>query len=418
MEAFFPIDQSYFRITFEGDKGNVNVSKNVISFSVTEEIQKMTNGSITLRDPQNIYSRQLKNGKTFSLEWGYKKQTIDFSLAKEKNPSEITGGSVRTNLKGYIQSPGGGGANNGELTYNCNFYGAEMQSNLKDTIWHRAGTKKQVIQSIMGTLGAANTFIDFEQQFEQLGENNAVLQNETPFRFLNRLAFEWRCVFKLGYTVSGNLIGLFIDNNKIDGSLSQNFQKLVNGGTTGSTKLFEYGIGSLYPNVIAYTWKHNIGDSGYGDGNKIEIINGKTVITNYTVENETVKISKLNEGRLREYIKNNPEQKDLLKDIVAANSLQSKIGDTTVGHFFDDPETKTAPQGLGYSVSLQVIGDPLFTCPMKATMGNGFPDMFKNDVGGLNKFFIKKVTHTINASGYKCSLEIADVITTFGGFVT
>jgi len=417
MEAFFPTDQSFFKINFVGDTNNIDISKDVISFSITEEIQKMITGSITLKDSYNIYSRQLKNGKNFSLNWGYKKGNINIEKALLKNPTEITGTNIRTNLKAYIQSPGGSGSQNGELIYNCNFYGADIKSNLKDTIWHRTGTKRLVIESSLLKLGVTELYVDFIQQNEQLGENNAVLQNETTFRFINRLAFEWRCLFKIGYDLKGNLIGLFVDNNKVDSGVSLLFQKKIIGGTTGSSKLFEYGINSFYPNVIAYTWKHNIGDSGLGDGNRIEIINGKSVITNYTVEDQIVKISRLNESRIKKYIEDNPERKDLIKDIIVANNLDSKIGDTTVAYFFDQIETTTAPQGLGYSANIQVLGDPLLTCPMKAILGNGFPDFFKNDLGGLNKFYIKKVTHNIDSNGYKCQIEIADVITTFGGFV-
>lgn len=418
LEAFFPIDNSFFRVDFMGDSGIVNISEDVINFSVTEEIQKMTSGSITLYDPYHVYSRQLKNGKTFLLSWGYKQTGINNIPALTKNPTEITGSFVRTGLRGYIQSPGGGGDNGGVVTYNCNFYGAEMMSNLKDTFWYRTGTKLLVIQTVFAKLGVTVPFINFVQQTEQLTENNAVLQNETHFRLLIRLAFEWRCTFKLAYNSAGQLMGLFVDNAQIDGVVAQNFQRLSNGGVAGSSKLFEYGINSTYPNVISYTWKHNIGDSGLGDGNRIEIINGRSVVTNYTVSGEIVTVSRLNEGRLREYITTHPDQTDLRRDILAANSLSSRIGDTTVRYFFDEVETSTAPQGLGYSANLQVMGDPLLTCPVKATMGNGFPDFFQNDFNGINKFFVKKVSHSLNSGGYKCAIEIADVITAFGSFVT
>lgn len=418
MNAFFPIDNSFFSIIFEGDTGAIDVSKDVINFSLTEEIQKMITGQITLLDDYNIYSRILKNGKTFIINFGYKKRGIDPKVALLSNPDELSGDIIRRGLRCYIQSPGGTGASNGKLTYTCNFYGAEFQSNLQDTIWFRIGTKQTVILETFTKLGIQVPFVFFEQGFDQLTDDNAVLQNETPFKFLVRLAFEWRCVFKTGYTPSGQLAGLFVDNKSIDSAVAKNFQKLVTGGTTGSSKVFEYGVKSKYPNVISYSWKHNIGESGLGDGNRIEIINGKTVITNFTVEDQVVIISKLNEGRLQKYIKENPDQKGLLNDIIASNSLDSKIGDTTVRYFFDQVETTTAPQGLGYSANLNVIGDPLLSPTILVKFGNGFPDMFKNDFGGLNKFFIKKVVHSIDQNGYKSSVEVADIITTFGGFVT
>jgi len=417
METIFPIDNSFFKITFQGEKGNVNISEDVINFSVTEEIHRMTKGSLTLRDPYGIYSRHLKNGKTFSLNWGYKNESISTISSLQKNPLEITGNSIRTALRGYIQSPGGSGGQNGVLTYNCNFYGAEMKSNLHDTEWYRTGTKETAVASALLKLGVSVPFISFVQGKEVLTESNAVMQNETTFKFLNRLAFEWRCIFRLGWSLTGALVGLFVDNNQIDGSSSLAFQKLVTGGTAGSSKLFEYGVNSTYPNVMNYTWKHNIGDSGLGDGNRIEIINGKSIITNYTVEDQNVTISRLDEALLKEYIRTHPDQKELTRDVILASSFTSKIGDTTVGAFFDKIATVTAPQGLGYSCNIKTIGDPLFTCPMKANFGNGFPDFYKNDFGGLNKFFIKKVAHNIDSNGYKCNLEIADAITGFGSFV-
>jgi hypothetical protein len=418
MEAFFPIDNSFFKIVFDGLGDKVNISEDVIQFSVTEELHKMITGTITLKDSYHIYSRHLKNGRTFTLSWGYKKRGVPVEEALKKNPEEITGNIVRTNLKCFIQSPSGGGTQNGVVTYNCSFYGSEMKSNLHETQWFRTGTKKIVINTALAKLGVSIPFIDFNTQTEQLGETNAVMQNETTFKFLNRLASEWRCSFKTGHTVTGQLAGLFIDNTKIDGVKSLEFQKATTGANKGKSKLFEYGINSTYPNVINYTWKHHIGDSGMGDGNRIDIINGKEVITNYTVEDQVVTISRLSEAKLKEYIKTHPDQKDLLRDIIKANAFTDKIGDTTVGYFFDFVETTTAPQGLGYSTTVQVLGDPLLTSPMKATLGNGFPDFFKNDLGGLNKFFIQKITHNINSKGYQATLEIADAITAFGSFVS
>jgi len=142
MKAFFPVDQSFFIVNFEGDSGDINISEDVISFTVTEEIQKMILGTLVLHDPYQIYSRQLKNGKIFKLSWGYKKGGIDLSKALIKNPEELTGNSIRTNIRGYIQSPGGNAAANGEVIYNCNFYGVELKSNLKDVVWYREGTKR------------------------------------------------------------------------------------------------------------------------------------------------------------------------------------------------------------------------------------------------------------------------------------
>jgi len=418
MDKFFPIDNSFFSVKFDGEDGEIDVTQNIEKISVTEEIQKMTTGSIQIHDPYNIYSRHFKNGKTFTLEWGYKKKGIDFDA--NTNDDELTGNRIRRGLRCFIQSPSGGGDNNGKISYSCNFFSEEFKSNLKDTIWYRDGTRKQVIEDALEVLGVNknNQYIDFEIQDDQLGVDNAVLQNETTYKFLVRLAFEWRTIFSISHNQEGDLIGLFVDNAKINDNKAKDFQKESTGGDKGSTKLFEYGVNSSYPNVISYTWRHNIGDSGLGDGNRIEIIDGKTVITNYTVEDETVTISKLNEARLKQYIKDNPDQKDLLSDIVKANNLDSKIGDTTVRYFFDAVDTSTAPQGLGYSADLNIIGDVLMHPTIQVKFGNGFPDFFKNDFDGLNKFYIKKVSHSIDINGYKSSVQVADVITTFGGFVT
>jgi hypothetical protein len=414
MEAVFQTDSSFFNIILSN---GTNITNDVINFEIIESIGEITRGNISLYDPYHIYSSQyLPTGTEFFLQWGYKKrnESIDILL---NNPLEMTTTGQRKGLRSVIISPSGSGTNNGAVTYNCSFYAYEFLSQLQNIKVFDVGTKGTVIQQVLLNMNIASSVIDFKIQNEKLTSNTYVRQNESDFAFLVRLAYEWRCIFKLGYTEAGLLTALFVDNEKISDQKTISWVRSTNGAIVGSNKKLEYGIGTM-ANTISYSWSKNVGESGQGDGVNLQIINGETIITRTVVEDQAVKTLKLNQNRLKKFIEEHSENtEDITKQVFSATNLASRIGNTTVRYFFDEIESKTAPQGYGYSIQCEMIGDVTLAPPVEIRFGDGFPSELQDGNQGLTSFYIKTATHTLNADGYRTVIDIGDNVNITSSFI-
>jgi hypothetical protein len=87
-----------------------------------------------------------------------------------------------------------------------------------------------------------------------------------------------------------------------------------------------------------------------------------------------------------------------------------------VQKYFRQVDQRTAPNGLGYSVTMNAIGDPSSTPGILARFGEGFPDCLR--VGQTSAkpidFIVRKVTHQLGMDGYKNALDVVDFYTAFG----
>ena len=150
MEATFKQDTSYFSIDSpdliglianitdpikkkKAQKVTKLIEDDVLSLSITEELGKITSGSLTVRDNDQIYSKILRNGVRFNLEWGYKKWFKNLVKLKANNKNELVGNGNRKGLQCIIQKPGGGGDNQGQTTYTMTFFGNEI---LNDKVYN------------------------------------------------------------------------------------------------------------------------------------------------------------------------------------------------------------------------------------------------------------------------------------------
>ena len=79
-----------------------------------------------------------------------------------------------------------------------------------------------------------------------------------------------------------------------------------------------------------------------------------------------------------------------------------------IKHFFDPVESSYAPQGFGYRITCDMIGNPLYIPSSQIKINNGFPDRLG---GNQAIWYLDKVSHTINKSGYSMKIEIVDVFT-------
>lgn len=415
MYTLFDTDSSFFNISVGGNK---NITTDVLELSIVEEVGQLLNGTLMLNDPAWYYASLLRAGTTFNLSWGYKNrnQTMNEILIKIKNPDEVAGIGIRSGIKAIVTLPKFVFGNQGQRTYNCNFFGAEYGEDYKEVKIYNTGTKEEMIKTEMEKLGVKTYRIQFNGMNDDL-KKYPVMKNEKSYKFLLRLAKEWRCFFIMNRLPSGNLIGGFCDYTEI-GSKTNNLFFSQTSGSAGSKKLFEFGVGATYPNVLGGEITHNIGESGQGDHVTFSIVGGKTVVTRYVSESGQVKAYKLNEAEIKKFAQEREgDYTTIFQNVVSASSMDSQIWENKkVRDFFTPEIISTAPQGAGYSGSLDVIGDPSLCIPMECKFGYGFPPQLQEE-NSMNRIFIKKVEHSLSGKGYMGKVEVSDALTTYNAYV-
>lgn len=370
--------------------------KDVIGLHVTEEINQITSGSIRLRDNNNMYSRILRRGAKINISWGYK--SVQHSLESGLDLAER--GILRRGMQATVQGPSGGGGEDGTVTYNVGFLCTGMRGEKKHQVWE-SGTKFQCVQQVLASIGITTVEINFERMNEVYSSQSVERQFETDFQTLARWSREWRVIFRVGYLPNGSLAAVFIDPYRMGSSPTL---KLMSGALVQSADLW-YRAGK-YPNVQSYSWQHQDGLNGSGDGVNVQVINGQTQFIRYHVQDETVTAWRLNTDRIqKELNKRDPGQQAQLTQEI----LQAKTFDE-VKRFFDPIESKTAPNGIGYSCTGRMLGTPFLIPGLVARFYGAFPDFLTQpDSGNTIRFYFRKVEHDLSPSGYFTDWEVNDV---------
>lgn len=423
-------DSSFLQVEVE-DSG-LPVSQDVISLSVTEEMHKIDSGTLTLFDPNHVYSVLLRVGRQLVISWGYKRADASpaAALSRQLNPDEFTGAISRRGLTAIVLSPGGSADSQGRQQYRCNFRAVNVRGQF-DLAVFRSGTKASVVRQLLEGLGVTLVDVNFRRGNEVVTPDTEIRQQATTFRFLSQIAFEWGALFRISHTPDGQLAACFIDPWRVKDTP---FTRLVTGATSGGSAFFDYGGAAA--NVRQYNWQDHAGESGIGDAVQIVFQDGKPTFVKYTVEDERVKGWRLKPERIQDELKRRgleagfQGQMELLREWAEAKTFEQIKG------FFEPIESGAAPQGLGYTVQLQTLGNTLNTAPLIAQFGDGFPAMIENsklgkrgefdlslnerelrellvsgaDVGNPRgtTFYVRKVSHTISRSGYHNAVEIVD----------
>jgi hypothetical protein len=380
-------DGTWFKVTSKDVNVETVATPDVMSLTVTEEMAKMDSGSIQLLDRNNVYSRILRPGVKLLVSWGTR---LGQPTASQRNPIEV-----------MVNSPSGGGDGGGRITFNCSFMA--LQSRGSDQVrWYETGTKADVISDALTRAGVliANQEINFARGSESITAGTKIMQNESDFRFLVRMADEWRAAFRIGRDQKGNQIACFVD---YAGLKTSNFVQRMTGET--SSRL-EYGNGyqstlSGQANVLEYTWQDHSMDAANGQGVRIYEADGKIQMMTYNVENETVTTWRLVPERIEQELKQRDlsGQTKLMSDYLSAKTFDQ------IKRFFVEDTTTTAPQGSGLTIDAKLMGDPNVTAAMIATFGTGFPDR----IGAADRtWWIRKVDHALSTAGYFSSVSISD----------
>ena len=404
-------DSSFFSITSK-DITKSGLNEDIISFSYTEEISRYNSGILTVYDPDHYYSKVLRFGAALDISFGYlTNDPLENIETFKNNPTQAFGTNKRMGIKAYIQNPKGNAGANGVVTFNCGFYGSEML-NSKQYRVHTGMSKKQLVEQLLLEIGCVVPTVNFASGNELLDKNKQIMQRETNYRLLLRLAREWRVIFRISYTPIGLMSGVFISPQYLDVTA---LGQVLSGAIGGDSLYLEYREGEK--NVLEYSWENHQGKSGSGDNVRIVTgADGKPSFIRYVAKGDTILAYKFNPDKVKARLKGAgsfTKRLDTLKDWLNTKDFEK------VKWAFDPVEMKTAPQGLGYSMSAKMIGKPLMSAPLKVYFGKGFPVFFtpKSKKGGINSFYCSKVVHNISQAGYKMDLEIADAYTASGGML-
>lgn len=416
-------DRSFFNIRPALKKGPILYSdfllspdekivsnEDVMSLEITEEMGRMITGSLVLNDPYHKYSRILRDYSKLQITWGYYSPDLSpFSLIQlSKNPTEFSNVAAKRTILARVLSPSGGGSSNGQVTYNCQFQSfVEIGQNNQTKLWY-VGTKELLVREVaLSMMKIPLMFVNFKRGNEKVTPDAGIrMDNESPFRFLHRKAHEWGCSFSIGYTPTGVPALMFVDPDKVQ---TCGFLNVVL-GAAGNSNLFEYMSGTR--NVIDYTWRKT--NSG-GDNVQVNYVNGKPEYIYSKAEDEKVTYWKLDFDAIKRYYK---DRKQNISDLTAFTKKMLETDDFNEfvkRRFFVPATSTTAPQGSGYEASLNTLGNPLFTAGNKATFGEGFPSRMRQTGKSPIKFFMRKVTHSINRESYKNAIDVVDAYTISGG---
>jgi hypothetical protein len=373
--------------------------------TIDEELGKMDSGSLDFDDPNHYYSRVLRTGVMLKITWGYAKLGADLSIPRQIYNSDVFSKQIeRRGLKVFVTSPGGGGDSEGVGSYKCNFLALDMRGS--DTVKRfRSGTKGDVVAAIFDKLGIPPTAqeINFQRMTEKITPDTEVMQWESDFKTLVRLAFEWRALFRLGYTSSGSLIGIFVDPWAI--AKSERNKNLTGIQTN---VFYEYGGNYGDPNhpttvanVISYDWQDQSGESGTGDNVQMRWVNGQPMFIHYVAETQTVQVWELDQAKMQAELDRRGDLAD--QSQLVAEWLNAKTFDE-IKRYFKPVTQETAPQGTGITTTIETLGNPLFTVGLQAEFGSGFPDRVRQK-GVIT--YIRKLSHKL-FDNYLCSHELAD----------
>ena len=413
-------DSSYFNVKVgklpPNTKGSEYLTDKIISFEIVEELGKMMHGTLMMEEDFYFKTSSIMSKFTpIELWWGYKskEQIQKDAYVKTKNSMELfTPAQATRYAKGFIHNPSWNCGSDGKQMYSCQFMCYDnpwMQAGNK---LYNGGTKGTVIIQALVEMGIVNSaFVKFRRSNDVVMGDTAIRRdNCSLFKFLNQLALEWQCIFRIVYDKNQQPQALFC--NFDDDKTIQLFTNLV-GGCVGSSVLWEYKGGKK--NVMSYTAQYNSAEGGAGDNVQMVMMNGQPTFFRTIANTNTVQYFKLNTEKMAAEMRNSGNvgaQSQLLGKWLQANKWED------IKRYFDVTTTTTAPQGIGLSINLEAIGNPLCTAPSRAVFGDGFPDIFKIKGAAQTSavsFYQTGVTHKIDKSGYKMSVSIADAFTVTGG---
>lgn len=408
--GFYNQDSSFFEVltgndNTVGDASSIN--KEIISLSVVEEFSKIITGTIQMYDPFNVaLDRILHVGQKLKISWGYKRpdSSLLAAFSMRENPDEVQGLFKRTGVEVFVMNVSGEGTDDGQIIYNCNFMGSAFASGMKQKIY--TGMKRgDVIREVLTRMKipTSNQLVNFRRQNEMLTQDTALLQYESNFQFINRMSFEMGAVFSIGQGSKGS-VALFADYNTKE---MERFSNMVS-DSSGNSFILNYKQGTA--NVQSYSFQQLAGDAA-GDNVQIIWIGNQPTFQRFRAEEQRIVDYKIDTEKIKKYIQSYPGLRDkssAIKELLQIDNFKTLVD----RQFFVETVSMTAPQGYGWKFNILMLGNPLFTSPMRANFGKGFPSICTSK---KTSFWTERVNHIVDRSGYHMNLDVADALTLTGG---
>lgn len=403
-------DTSFFEITSSKINDRI-ISEDIISFSYIEELGMYNSGTLQIYDPEHYYSKVLRFGAPLEISFGYtRNDSTGIARTKKDNPNQLFGASKRSKIQAYVQNPKGTAGADGRVIFNCNFYGTECIKGERIFKVHEGLTKKKLVENLITEMGITSYTIRFTQENDRIDNGVQMPQNTTNYKLLLKLAISWRAIFRVSTDAKGQRTAIFLSPNYLN---LTDIPGKMSGASTGNSVLLDYREGEK--NVLEYTWENHMGKSGTGDNVRfVRNADGSYTQVRYVTEGDTIKAYKLDTEKIKKKLE---EQGDFTKRAEKMKEWMNVEDFEEVKWAFTEIEQSTAPQGLGYSMAVKMIGNPLMSPPVKIKFGKGFP-VFYNPVSEeahVVDYICSKVSHAIDRTGYFMNLDISDAFTTFGG---
>jgi hypothetical protein len=383
---------------------NLILPQDIMELSVSEEIlsQNVT-GSLMLNDPSMMYSRVLRAYTNIKLSWGYKANGAPVeSLFGAGTADVFTQNLERRGINAIVLNPTGSASAEGSTTFSCGFMSAGWVQAQKFRTFE-AGSKKDVVTMILAEMKVGTPFISFDAMGDQYTAESVERQGETDFQFLNRLAYEWRCIFRMGFGQDGTLYAIFCDYKSL--ALAQ---PTINSAVKclWATTSFSWRSGDAGDIlVISYDWKNEEGENGSGDNVRIFYdASGAMQVMRFAMPTDTVAAQSFRDDLVKKFIAEGNDPTSIVLHVEDFN-------DPSIQQFWTPVKQETAPNGLGYSVNLHLLGNPVLTAGMVVFFNKGFPPVLTRNGKGPIQFYVRRATHTISQAGYFTDLEVVDAPT-------
>lgn len=397
--AFFTIQSPSYPGTL--DKKLI-LPQDVKGLTIIEEMNKSVQGSISLNDPSLMYPHTLRTNAELLLSWGYKANGMPLEeMFVAGNADRFSRTYERRGLSVLVLNPSGEGSADGSSGFSCGFLSKGWFGSTRFETYD-SGTKAQVVQSALSRMGVSLSQIQFDRSGETYASESVERQAESDFQFVARLASEWRCFFRMGYTPNGSTFAIFCEYKYAD-LVQQTIFSSVGGCLVSPSVSWRGGDpGDLL--AINYSWKNEEGENGQGDNVTLTFINGQPTYQRFTVSGETITTWTLDSAAVSQYVKDGHD----IAPILNASSFE----DPNIRQFWTPSKQTTAPNGLGYTVNLHFLGNTALTAGMLLTFNKGFPSVLRRTATGSPvQFIVRKATHTIGTGGYFTDLEVVDLLT-------
>jgi hypothetical protein len=408
-------DNSYFLVqTQDANVQNAILDTDVLELTITEECEKMTTGTLRLRDQSDSYSKILRRNQPITISWGYKKAgesilslATNIGLKDSANMLlDAFGKQIdRRGMRAIIMNPSGEANDKGEKFYNASFLCYDQRGLDESKVWEKM-SRRMVILHVVQSLGINYQDIDigFIDDGAQVGGER---QDETAFRYLCRKSQEWHAIFRIGYDPTGVLCAIFVSADRLANS---QVAKRMAGGALD----LRYASGPD-ANVLSYSWQNNEGENGQGDNVRLELVNGQYMYTFVTVKDEKVVTWQLSMDAVQAEFAKRPY---FLQQAAYVGSVMDYKTFQQIKYLFRPVVQSTAPNGFGYTVNVRMFGTPFAAPPCQVSFTAGFPSLFQSQPTNItsrqNLFYLRRVTHSLNASGWFADMEIVDGYLMYG----